>query len=381
MTSYEAAKRELPSEEEARVLVDSYYRHVCWNGTPILRANFIDIIKSIYREDDNRSPESPKLAYHKLGLVMIVLALGTLLNLEIPPHDPSAERYYQLSKTCLAMGDFLHHNTLVSVQSLYIMAEYLSYAEQGEGGDLAWPVWGIATRIMQAMGLHRDGERWNLSPQDLDDRRRIFWECHTTDVFQSNCWGRPNAISPEQFDVKFPIDLEAVVDPLSGATAPGFHTLKYSFSGLSKEVLDEALRITPSPYEKVLETWHKMWVCGVGVALPLRQPLNAFFLHSVQFENDIPYHLRCRASMTAMASRYAHPGTANDASPSPTKKDLRLTFQVRQLLFDAREIILVLNAYANFHSNTLSRSAAAKVSCSSCGRISPGRFTIRPRTR
>ncbi len=206
---------------------------------------------------------------------MIVLAVGTLLNLEIPPHDPSAERYYQLSKTCLAMGDFLHHNTLVSVQALYIMAEYLSYAEQGEGGDLAWPVWGIATRIMQAMGLHRDGERWNLSPQELDDRRRIFWECHTTDVFQSNCWGRPNAISPEQFDVKFPIDLEAVGGSTKGSSAPGFHTLKYSFSGLSKEVLDEALRITPSPYEKVKQIWHKMWV--TMLCNPLRYDILTVF--------------------------------------------------------------------------------------------------------
>ncbi len=66
------------------------------------------------------------------------------------------------------------------------------YAEQGEGGDRAWPIWGIATRVMQAvsegylsgflslrhqgglqMGLHRDGEKWDLSSQELDDRRFV----------------------------------------------------------------------------------------------------------------------------------------------------------------------------------------------------------------
>ncbi len=122
LASYAAMRAELPPEEEARVLVDSYYRHVTWNATVILRANFIDIIKSIYREDQPGSgevqQENPKLQYHKLALVMIVLALGTLLNLEIPPHDPSAERFYTLAKSCLAKGDFLHHNTLVSVQAL-----------------------------------------------------------------------------------------------------------------------------------------------------------------------------------------------------------------------------------------------------------------------
>jgi hypothetical protein len=33
--------------------------------------------------------------------------------------------------------------------------------------------------------------------------------------------------------------------------------------------------------------------------------------------------------MKAMASRYANPIAADNASPAPTKKDLRLTFQVK----------------------------------------------------
>jgi hypothetical protein len=40
------------------------------------------------------------------------------------------------------------------------------------------------------MGLHRDGTRWNLSPELVEERRRVFWECQTADVLQANCFSR-----------------------------------------------------------------------------------------------------------------------------------------------------------------------------------------------
>jgi hypothetical protein len=33
-------------------------------------------------------------------------------------------------------------------------------------------------------GLHRDGTRWGLPDVQVEERRRVFWEAHTTDVFQ-----------------------------------------------------------------------------------------------------------------------------------------------------------------------------------------------------
>lgn len=61
------------------------------------------------------------------------------------------------------------------------------------------------------MGLHRDGARWNLDPDLVEQRRsviswfdslpcavidvqtfsRVFWECHSADIFQANCNSRP----------------------------------------------------------------------------------------------------------------------------------------------------------------------------------------------
>lgn len=56
------------------------------------------------------------------------------------------------------------------------------------------------------MGLHRDGGKWNLPDEVVEDRRRVFWECRSAEVFQvcpaiinpvvsidvqANCFSRP----------------------------------------------------------------------------------------------------------------------------------------------------------------------------------------------
>jgi hypothetical protein len=34
------------------------------------------------------------------------------------------------------------------------------------------------------MGLHRDGGKWNLPDEVVEERRRVFWEAHAAEVFQ-----------------------------------------------------------------------------------------------------------------------------------------------------------------------------------------------------
>jgi hypothetical protein len=90
-----------------------------------------------------------------------------------------------------------------------IMAKIATYSDLPRRLDLAWQMWGMAARIMQAMGLHRDGGRWNLDEREVEQRRMVFWELYTTDIFnvrvqclpctscrpelieQSRTWDRP----------------------------------------------------------------------------------------------------------------------------------------------------------------------------------------------
>jgi len=54
----------------------------------------------------------------EIALIFIVLAVGTLFNLEILPHHPSAHRYFRLSQQSLCKGDFLNRNTVAGLQTV-----------------------------------------------------------------------------------------------------------------------------------------------------------------------------------------------------------------------------------------------------------------------
>ena len=132
-----------------------------------------------------------KVNHHEIGLLYAILAMGTLHNLELDANDPLATEYVDLAKRSLTRGDFLQHNTISALRSLHVIAHVLLETEGGRNGDSAWPLWGLNMRLVVAMGLHRDGFRWGLSPQVMQERRLVYWQCQSTDVMQANCFSRP----------------------------------------------------------------------------------------------------------------------------------------------------------------------------------------------
>lgn len=63
-----------------------------------------------------------KVNPQELALIFIVLAQGTLFNIEMPNTDPSAEDWLRLSEQALVKGKFLANNTISAVQTLVSIA-------------------------------------------------------------------------------------------------------------------------------------------------------------------------------------------------------------------------------------------------------------------
>ncbi|BEI84665.1 hypothetical protein CcaverHIS002_0500660 [Cutaneotrichosporon cavernicola] len=303
----------LPSLEEACVLVDVYYRYFSWAWNVSTRETFQPIFDSIFRLPPPGRGEQDEWL-QGLALVYITLAMGALHNLELPPNDPLAEEFFSLAKSALAKGQFMIHNTLAAVQTLHIMAHFCLEMEKGRNGDNAWPLWGLAMRLIQAMGLHRDGQRWHLPPDILEERRRVFWECHTADIFQANCFSRPNSINADYIDTMLPRDV-----PVGGGK--GYMTLKHELSQLSSFVLDHAMKVQAPPYSTVMALHDKL----------------------TTFETDVPFHFRCRAALLALPSRYPDAERAIADSPEESKRDLHRTFQQFTLYLNISEAIIFLH--------------------------------------
>ncbi|GKZ31842.1 transcription factor vrtR1 [Aspergillus brasiliensis] len=70
-----------------------------------------------------------------------------------------------------------------------------------------WILTGIAIRLAQRIGLHRDGEKLGLSPFEVQMRRRLFWQLVPLDSYAGQTSGTGISISPDSWDTKQPLNI------------------------------------------------------------------------------------------------------------------------------------------------------------------------------
>ncbi|ORY30771.1 hypothetical protein BCR39DRAFT_598252 [Naematelia encephala] len=298
----------LPAEDEAQSLVESYNRYFAWSYEVVSRSTLTHLLSNVYPS------YSHVIDPQQLGLLFVVLAMGALHNLELPPDDPCVDEYLTLAEQCLIKGNFMVHNTMAGVQTLIIMAHCKLETNKGRNGDSAWPLWGLAMQIAQAMGLHRDGQRWNLPQDVVEERRQVFWECHSAEVFQANCFSRPcSLMAVGLIDTEFPS-----IPP--GSLGMSYHCLKFRLCHLSKSVLSGALSVLAPDYDAAISLYEQ--ICHL--------------------ESCIPFELRCRAAMRALPSKFPDTNMADAETPEMNKRDLKRTFQQFHLALMISETIVNL---------------------------------------
>ncbi|THC88987.1 hypothetical protein EYZ11_011571 [Aspergillus tanneri] len=189
----------LPPKEEAWTLVESYYRYCAWHHDVAPKPAFQRTFDRVYQLSD-KDTLSPSVNPQEIALVYIVMAQGTMYNIEMPNYDSSAEDWLHLSERALVKGNFLSNNMVAGLQTLHLMAHLHLQLDKDGRRDNAWPLWGLVMRLIQAMGMHRDGARWNLPQDVVEERRKVFWECNAADTFQAHCFSRPYSSPPRAND-------------------------------------------------------------------------------------------------------------------------------------------------------------------------------------
>ncbi|KAH7070681.1 hypothetical protein BKA63DRAFT_545166 [Paraphoma chrysanthemicola] len=305
----------LPPREEAWTLIESYYRYCAWHHDAAPRAQFEKTFDRVYSFVDGTAQAS-RVNPQEIALVSIVMAQGTMFNIEMPHYDPSAEDWVRLAERALVKGDFLSNNTVAGLQTLHLMAHlHLNSDKDRQGDNNAWPLWGLVMRLAQAMGMHRDGSRWNLPQDVVEERRKVFWECNAADIFQAHCFSRPCAINPDHCDTQFPSE------PLNMRGEKGYTTLRLELSQLSAEILNMAMSVRKPAYSEVIKLDSKLCT----------------------FERNLPFSIRSRAAFLSMPSRYPDIEAACEASPEPSRRSMVLSFQQMSLALNISETFINLH--------------------------------------
>ncbi|TIA85374.1 hypothetical protein E3P99_04014 [Wallemia hederae] len=301
---------QLPSQDRARHLSDKYFEYDSCLYYVIPQEIFDEDLDIIYK-----GPIDVKFA-HQLSRLYMILAIGLHCDINEPFGHPDCHKYFCSAKTILNASEFMTKCSLATSQTLHLMGSYLLNRNRLSGADSYWPLLGVQMRIIQAMGLHRDGARWGFDQRQLNERRRTFWESHTIDVFQSICFGRPYSTHARHIDCEFPVDEEARNFHTGGKDEGyGFHTIKFKLVKHLCRISDDIYGVNPPPYETV-----------VHVDRGIRE-----------FEKNIPIHLRCKAaSVVRNSSNYPIEEETGEFSE-------KLALQQHTLALNVNECLLYLN--------------------------------------
>ena len=312
-----------------RRLIDSYFERAAWMGSPLSSADVEEVVEGVYSRGPGVQGQTARPEHlHELAILLALASLGVTLDMEAEPLSQLATRYLEGAQDCLIAGGWMVYTTIPAMRALCLVCRALPYVNIEFRWDVAWQLTGSCLRLILAMGLHRDGSRWQLDGKQANDRRRIFWDWMATNSFMSANWDRLPGLSRDQYDTLFPDDWLSVADDLQGhdrrGPGPSFFAVHAELSRLASDALCETQTVGPTAYARVMDIYGEL----------------------LNLESALPYPLRCRAALLVMASRYKTTHEAQMASPEPDWEDTSLLMQQHYLVFAIYRVMYTcLHAY------------------------------------
>ncbi|CAK1364536.1 unnamed protein product [Cercospora beticola] len=162
-------------------------------------------------------------------------------------------RYHNATRQALVAAHFLRTTELAVLQAFVL---FLLPMRNRYDPHTFWILTGIAVRIGQRMGLHRDGEEMGLNPFDVQMRRRVFWQLLPLDGMSGQLSGTGIAISADSWDTKQPLNIN------DEDIWPGMETPPVERQGATDIIFVLARTEIGKFHQKVkpqLGLWSKLW--------------------------------------------------------------------------------------------------------------------------
>ncbi|EGO23157.1 hypothetical protein SERLADRAFT_471933 [Serpula lacrymans var. lacrymans S7.9] len=235
----------LPRASTTRNIADMYYKHAAFLYTPIPESEFHEsIFLRIYHPD--LVPDNGPANSHRLAVLFMVLALGTLMDLDKPSHSQESKQYYQLGRAALSLDSVFEEQSIISIQALFLMCHFM-FLSDIEGPR--WALMGLVVKLAQGIGLHRDSGKWNLESEETQKRRTLMWEIYTYDSWQSLTFGRPPSFALAHIDCQMAYD---TTRNEAGEVEMSFAAWKHRFSSQClSTVQDQAFGARTPSYKTI----------------------------------------------------------------------------------------------------------------------------------
>ena len=171
--------------------ISMYWEIYKENVNPLIRMLHRPSVEKITLEAaenlDNLDKATEALMFSIYLTVVTSLSPEDCQSLLQQDKDVAIQRYRFGAEQALARAEFLETTELMVLQAFTL---FLVSARRHDDTRFVWTMTGLATRIANAMGLHRDGAQFGLPPFETEMRRRLWWQVCTlgTQDFSRRRW-------------------------------------------------------------------------------------------------------------------------------------------------------------------------------------------------
>ncbi|KAJ7095719.1 hypothetical protein B0H15DRAFT_826810 [Mycena belliarum] len=236
----------LPPRAEAQALCEEARRNALWQYNLDPSRTFIDLlVHSVY------TTPIQDLSPRRLALLLMVLSIGSLVDLTRPLGSLHGEAYHHLARASVCEIPLMEEPDFDELHALFFMIWYhLVFSDNRKAVGYAWNLMGFVAKLAQGLGLHRDGSRLKVIPEEYERRRAIFWELLNLDCRMSLSLGRPPSLSLTHVDTKPPAYTESTNVPKDEIL---YHEWKNSFFvKCLAPILEVVVAVSPLDYKELL---------------------------------------------------------------------------------------------------------------------------------
>ena len=113
-------------------------------------------------------------------------------------------RYRFATEQALARANFMNSSSLMLLQAFVFFLVCVRYQDDTR---LVWALSGLAIHLAQALGVHRDGTNFGLSPFETEMRRRLWWHISILDARSAEDHGTDPSFSNAFYDTQLPMNI------------------------------------------------------------------------------------------------------------------------------------------------------------------------------
>ncbi|KAK7042874.1 fungal-specific transcription factor domain-containing protein [Favolaschia claudopus] len=263
----------LPPEVRAWSLCDLYYRNGCWTGMPVLQSQTVELLSLIYHdidiappvymppnyinpfdhtpsqarskrsttlEGDGSDTDTPLATPTQLAIIYLILALGALVDLDLPAYNREAEHYFDLASAAMSIDSIFRSDDeedegkgkgkagVERVQALVLFACWHAHGGRGYNMAATWGMVSLAGQVAKKLGLHRESYGAKLSEKLATRCRALFWETFYIETMFGLSLGRPTGTTLAEIDCPLPPDESEDTQPFL-KLFPGYLHARWEF--------------------------------------------------------------------------------------------------------------------------------------------------------